>query len=89
MMANYKGSNVETLTHSKKAILDRAMKAYDANSAGPFKTTLDKMDGVFRKELVNYKIQDGWLVKETAVRDFRDGDYHDTTTIQRIAKVED
>jgi len=46
------------------------------------------MEGVFRKELINYKVTDGWLVKETSVRDFRDNDYHDTTTVQRIVKVE-
>ena len=88
MMANYRGHNVEVLTDAKKKIIDDAMKPYDANSAGPFKTTLDKMEGVFRKELINYKVIDGWLVKETSVRDFRDNDYHDTTTVQRIVKVE-
>ena len=86
-MASYKGNNVETLTSSKKAMIDRAMKPYDANSEGPFKTALDKMEGVFRKELVNYKVQGGYLVKETSIREFRNGDYHDTTTIQRIAEA--
>jgi hypothetical protein len=47
------------------------------------------MDGVFRKEIVNYKVQDGYLVKEVSVRDFREDDYHDTSTIQRIAKVQE
>ena len=89
-MANYKGNNIETLTHTKKVMLDRAAAPYDANSEGPFKTALDKMDGVFRKELVNYKVQDGFLVKEVSVREFRsDNDYHDTTTVQRIAKVQE
>jgi hypothetical protein len=88
-MANYKGNNVETLTHSKKVMLDRASEGFNANSEGPFKTALDKMEGVFRKELVNYKVQDGFLVKEVSVRDFRDNDYHDTTTVQRIAKVQE
>lgn len=83
----YKGNNVETLTHSKKAILDRAMRPYDGLSDGPFKRIFDKMDGVFRKEIINYKIEDGWLVKETSVRDFRDNDYHDTITVQRIVEV--
>lgn len=88
-MPNYKGHNVEVLTDVKKKIIDDATKPYDALSAGPFRTALDKMDGVFRKEIINYKIQDGYLVKETSIRDFRDGDYHDTTTVQRITKVYD
>ena len=87
-MTNYKGNNVETLTPSKKAMIDRAMKPYDGLSDGPFKKVFDKMEGTFRKEVINYKVEDGWLVKETAIRDFRDNDYHDTTTVQRIAKVE-
>jgi len=84
----YKGNNVETLTHTKRAILDRAMRPYDGLSDGPFKRVLDRMDGVFRKEIINYKIEDGYLVKETSIRDFSEGDYHDTTSIQRIVKVE-
>jgi len=88
-MPNYKGHNVEVLTEVKKKMIDDETKPYDALSAGPFRTALDKMDGVFRKEIINYKIQDGYLVKETSIRDFRDGDYHDTTTVQRITKVYD
>jgi hypothetical protein len=83
----YKGNNVETLTPSKKAMLDRAMKPYDGLSEGPFKTVFDKMEGVFRKEVVNYKIRDGYLVKETSVRDFRNDDYHDTTKTETICDV--
>jgi len=86
---NYKGHNVEVLTDAKKKIIDDATKHYDALSAGPFRTALDKMEGVFRKEIINYKVQDGYLVKEVSIRDFRDGDYHDTTTVQRITKVYD
>jgi len=63
------------------------MRPYDALSDGPFKRVLDKMEGVFRKEIINYKIEDGYLVKETSIRDFSEGDYHDTTSIQRIVKV--
>ena len=47
------------------------------------------MEGVFRKEIINYKVQDGYLVKEVSIRDFRNNDYHDTTTVQRITKVYD
>jgi len=88
-MTNYKGHNVEVLTPTKKAVIDKATEPYNGLSDGPFRTTLNKMEGVFRKEVVNYKIQDGYFVKETAIRDFRDNDYHDTTTIQRIVKVEE
>ena len=47
------------------------------------------MDGVFRKETIKYKIQNGLLVKETAVRTFtEDGkDYHDTTHIETISRL--
>jgi hypothetical protein len=85
----YKGNNVETLTHSKKAVLDRAMKPYDALSEGPFRTSLDKMEGVFRKEVVTWKKQNGKLIIETASRDFRDNDYFDTTRVEVVATLED
>jgi SNF2 family DNA or RNA helicase len=76
---------IETLTPAKLAMVDRINKAesepYDAQSTGPFKTVLDKMEGVFRKEIINYKMIDGKLHKEVSVRDFRNGDYNDTTTV--------
>ena len=53
-MVDYKGSNVETLTHSKKFMLDRANKPYNGLNEGPFRASLDKMDGVFRKEVISY-----------------------------------
>ena len=44
---------IETLTPAKMAMVDRINKAesepYNAQSTGPFKTVLDKMEGVFRK----------------------------------------
>ena len=71
---DYKGSNVETLTHAKRVMLDRANKPFTALNDGPFRTSLDKMDGVFRKEVVSYRVSNGFLYKETAVRHFTDGD---------------
>tara|TARA_Y100000385_G_scaffold117190_3_gene122024 strand:- start:2294 stop:2608 length:315 start_codon:yes stop_codon:yes gene_type:complete len=86
---NYKGNKVQTLTASKKHLLDKAAEPYNGNSEGPYKRVADKMDGVFRKETINYKIQNGLLVKETAVRTFtQDGkDYHDTTHIETISRL--
>jgi hypothetical protein len=76
---------IETLTPAKMAMVDRINKAesqpYNAHSTGPFKTVLDKMEGVFRKEIINYKMIDGKLHKEVSVRDFRNEDYNDTTTV--------
>ena len=76
---------IEIATPAKVAMLDRINKAesqpYNANSTGPFKTVLDKMEGVFRKEIINYKMVDGKLHKGVSVRDFKNGDYNDTTTV--------
>lgn len=85
---DYKGNNVETITHSKKVMLDRAARPYDGLSEGPFKESLAKMNGVFRKEVVSYRVKDGYLYKETAVRTFTDGDYHDTVKIETLHSVE-
>jgi hypothetical protein len=85
---DYKGNNVETITHSKKIMLDRAARPYDGLSEGPFKESLSKMNGVFRKEVVSYRIKDGYLYRETAIRNFTDGDYHDTVKIETLHSVE-
>ena len=47
---------------------------------GPFKSAFDAdIDGVVRREIVTYRIKDGMMIKETAVRDYyKDGDYHDS-----------
>jgi hypothetical protein len=85
---NYKGHNVEVLTPLKKKIIDEATKPFGPFNDGPFKTSLDKMEGVFRKEVVSYRVKDGYLYKETAIRDFSDGDYHDTVKIETLHSVE-
>ena len=45
---------------------------------GPFKNAFDAdTDGVVRREIVSYRIRNGIMIKETAVRDYyKDGDYH-------------
>ena len=89
-MVDYKGSNVETLTHAKKVLLDRAAKPFNGLNEGPFRTVMDKMDGVFKKEVINYKRQNGFLVKETATRvfDVDNREYHDTTTVETLIKID-
>lgn len=87
-MPNYKGHNVECLTPTKKAIIDKATEPYNALSEGPFKTSLEDMEGVFRKEIVSYSVKNGYVYKETTVRDFKEGDYHDTVKIETIHKLD-
>ena len=47
---------------------------------GPFKAAFDAdTNGVVRREIVTYRIKNGTMVKETAVRDYyASGDYHDS-----------
>jgi hypothetical protein len=86
-MVNYKGHNVEVLTQVKKAAIDKATEPYDGLSQGPFRTSFDKMEGVYRKEVVNYSVRNGYLFKETAIRTFSDGDYHDTVNVETLHKI--
>ena len=48
------------------------------------------MEGVFKKEIVNYKVQNGLLLKETSVRTFTpDGkDYNDVVTIETLYNID-
>ena len=47
---------------------------------GPFKSAFDAdTDGVVRREIVTYRVKNGIMVKESAVRDYyANGDYHDS-----------
>jgi hypothetical protein len=47
---------------------------------GPFKSAFDAdTNGVVRREIVTYRMKNGTMVKETAVRDYyASGDYHDS-----------
>lgn len=49
---------------------------------GPFKSAFDAdTTGVMRREITTYRMKDGVLLKEVAVRDYyKSGDYHDTQT---------
>ena len=55
---------------------------------GPFLSVLEKTDGVFRKEIINYRKRDGQLVIEKSIRTFfSDGDYDDTTEVIPLCKT--
>ena len=47
---------------------------------GPFKSAFDAdTNGVVRREIVTYRMKNGMMVKESAVRDYyASGDYHDS-----------
>ena len=47
---------------------------------GPFKNAFDAdTNGVLRREITTYRMKNGIMIKETAVRDYyKDGDYHDS-----------
>ena len=49
-------------------------------SEGPFKNAFDAdTTGVVRREITTYRLRDGIMIKETAVRDYYEsGDYHDS-----------
>jgi len=47
---------------------------------GPFKNAFDAdTAGVVRREITTYRLINGIMIKETAVRDYyKSGDYHDS-----------
>lgn len=47
---------------------------------GPFKAAFDAdTDGVIRREIITYRMENGIMVKQEASRDYyKSGDYHDT-----------
>jgi len=47
---------------------------------GPFKAVFDAdTNGVVRREIITYRIENGMMVKQEASRDYyKNGDYHDT-----------
>ncbi len=47
---------------------------------GPFQNAFDAdSDGVIRREITTYRMQNGIMVKEIASRDYyKSGDYHDS-----------
>ena len=55
---------------------------------GPLKEAIENNDGVIKQELINYRIKDGTLYKETVIRNFRsDGDYTDHSTTMPLAEI--
>lgn len=56
-------------------------------SEGPFKSAFDADTiGVLRREIVTYRIKNGTMIKETAVRDYYEsGDYHDSQNFLPLA----
>ena len=55
---------------------------------GPFKNAFDAdTNGVVRREIVTYRVKNGTMVKETAVRDYyASGDYHDSQNTMPLAE---
>jgi hypothetical protein len=55
---------------------------------GPFKTAFDAdTAGVVRREIVTYRVKNGIMVKESAVRDYyANGDYHDSNNALPLAQ---
>ena len=55
---------------------------------GPFKNAFDAdTSGVVRREIVTYRMRNGMMIKETAVRDYyKDGDYHDSQNAMPLAE---
>jgi hypothetical protein len=47
---------------------------------GPFKSAFNlDVSGVVRREIITYRLLNGVMIKETAVRDYyKSGDYHDS-----------
>ena len=47
---------------------------------GPFKSSFESDDkNVIRREIITYRMKDGIMMKEIAVRDYYEsGDYHDS-----------
>lgn len=47
---------------------------------GPFKAVFDAdTDGVVRREIITYRMENGMMIKQEASRDYyKSGDYHDT-----------
>ena len=44
-------------------------------------------ENVLSREITTTYIEDGYLCKQTVLREYRDGDYHDTSSSKRIVKV--
>ena len=55
---------------------------------GPFRSAVEaEKQGILKEEYVVYKVHNGYLVKETFVRDHKGEDYHDTSTHTPLVEV--
>ena len=55
-------------------------------SEGPFKEAFEAdVTGVVRREIVTYRMRTGAMIKESASRDYYNGDYHDSQNFQPLA----
>jgi hypothetical protein len=55
---------------------------------GPFKNAFDAdVKGVIRREIVTYRMRNGVMIKEEAVRDYYEsGDYHDSQSTSPLVQ---
>lgn len=55
---------------------------------GPFKNAFEAdITDVVRREITTYRVKDGMMIKETAVRDYyNNGDYHDSQNTLPLVK---
>ena len=55
---------------------------------GPFKNAFDgDTEDVVRREIVTYRMRNGMMIKESAVRDYyKSGDYHDSQSSTPLAE---
>lgn len=55
---------------------------------GPFKNSLENLEGIIFQELRSYKIKDGVVTIEVATRNyFKNGDYNDTINYKPISHL--
>jgi hypothetical protein len=56
---------------------------------GPFKSAFEaNTTDVVRREITTYRVRNGMMIKETAVRDYySNGDYHDSHNTLPLVKL--
>jgi len=54
--------------------------------AKTFPQGVETTDVISRKTITTF-VKDGYLCEETTTREYRDGDYFDTSSIKRVIKV--
>lgn len=56
---------------------------------GPMKDHIDRdSTGIIKAEYITYTVKNGYLVKETSIRQFKkNGDYHDAFISDPLAEV--